>query len=163
MAARHPILALLLWLAGACAALALSILCLMVATGGKINAIALVPFVWTVALFAGAARAVPAVLPAVFWHAAAAWRPALQRALAVLSQQAEQDRPDQPERQRQQQARPDQLGAEAGRMQMMFQLNGNARAAEQDRHLVGAAMKLLLGGWIVSEVRRHALPEQRAG
>ena len=65
MAARkNQIIELLLWLAGASVALAASILCLTVASNGKINAIALVPFVWTVAMFAGAVRAVPAVLPA---------------------------------------------------------------------------------------------------
>jgi hypothetical protein len=159
-ARKNQIIELLLWLAGASVALAASILCLTVASDGKINAIALVPFVWTVAMFAGAVRAVPAA----FWRAVlvATLRP-LQQAIAVLSQHAEQHRPQETERQGQQQAWPHRRGIEARTPQMVFQLNGNTRAPEQDRHLVGAAVKLLLGGWIMPEVRRHALPQQRAG
>ena len=161
---KHQILELLLWLAGASVALAASILCLTVASNGKINAIALVPFVWTVALFAGAVRAVPAALPVAFWRAAlvATLHP-LQQAIAALLQHAEQNRPDETERQGQQQGWPEHRGIEPRGTQMVVQFNGNTRAPEQDRHLVGATVKLLLGGWIVPEVRRHALPQQRAG
>ena len=55
----HPTTTFLLWLLGAVAAFAISVTCLMTAANGKINAFALVPFVWTIALSAGALRCFP--------------------------------------------------------------------------------------------------------
>jgi len=49
----------LLWLFGTLAALAVSLLCALPASDGKISALALVPFVWTVALLAGALHYFP--------------------------------------------------------------------------------------------------------
>jgi hypothetical protein len=52
-------LTFLFWLSGAAAALSLSIFCVLAASGGKISALALVPFAWTVALGAGALQSFP--------------------------------------------------------------------------------------------------------
>jgi hypothetical protein len=52
-------LVFLLWLLGAAVALALSIFCIMGGSNGKISALALIPFVWTVALLAGALESLP--------------------------------------------------------------------------------------------------------
>jgi hypothetical protein len=52
-------LVFLLWLLGAAAALALSIFCIMGGSNGKISALALIAFIWTVALLAGALEFLP--------------------------------------------------------------------------------------------------------
>ena len=52
-------LVFLLWLLGAAVALALSILCIVGGSDGKISALALIVFVWTVALLAGAVEFLP--------------------------------------------------------------------------------------------------------
>jgi len=49
----------LLWLLGAGATSALSIACILAGSSGKLSWLALVPFVWTVALLAGAAQNFP--------------------------------------------------------------------------------------------------------
>jgi hypothetical protein len=55
-------LVFLLWLLGAAATFALSIFCIVAGSNGKISALALIPFVWTVALLAGALESLPARL-----------------------------------------------------------------------------------------------------
>jgi hypothetical protein len=52
-------LVFLLWLLGAAAALALSIFCIVAGSNGKISALALIAFIWTVALLAGAVEFLP--------------------------------------------------------------------------------------------------------
>ena len=47
------------WLLGAAAALALSIFCIMGGSNGKISGLALIAFIWTVALLAGALEFLP--------------------------------------------------------------------------------------------------------
>ena len=49
----------LLWLLGAAAALAISIFCVMAGSNGKISALALISFVWTVASLVGALEHLP--------------------------------------------------------------------------------------------------------
>ena len=49
----------LLWLLGAGATSALSVACILAGSSGKLSWLALVPFVWTVALLAGAAKTSP--------------------------------------------------------------------------------------------------------
>ena len=60
----HQTLTLLLWLLGAAVTLAVSIFCVM-GSNGKISALALIPFVWTVALLAGALQYLPVPQQAV--------------------------------------------------------------------------------------------------
>jgi hypothetical protein len=55
----HPALMFLLWLLGAAAALALSFFCVLVGSDGKISALGLIPFVWTVAMLCGALKCFP--------------------------------------------------------------------------------------------------------
>jgi hypothetical protein len=56
---KQQVATFLLWLSGAAIALGLSILSVLTGSDGKINALALVPFVWTVALSAGAVQSLP--------------------------------------------------------------------------------------------------------
>ena len=49
----------LLWLFKALASLAVSLFCAMPMSAGKINALALIPFAWTVALLAGSVHYLP--------------------------------------------------------------------------------------------------------
>jgi hypothetical protein len=55
----HHTLRFALWLLGAAAGVAVSLLVVAVGTSGKISALALVPFAWTVALLAGAVHHLP--------------------------------------------------------------------------------------------------------
>jgi hypothetical protein len=55
----HQTSTFLLWLLGAAAAFALSALCLLTAGNGKMNAFALIPIAWAVALSAGTVHHFP--------------------------------------------------------------------------------------------------------
>ena len=165
-ARKHPLLVLLLWLAGATAAFAISVLCWTIASDGKLNAVALVPFVWTVALFAGAVRAVPAALPAAPWSTALAWQLALQRAgsgLLALLQHAEHNRPHEAQRQRQENARPDGRGDRAGRPQRSS--SSTATPAPLSRIATSSARRRSSCSEAASLPRSAATPcsQQRAG